>query len=187
MKRCAWVSDKQICRDYHDNEWGKPVYDDKVLFEFLVLESFQAGLSWNIILQKRNNFKLAFDNFDFNKIVNYNDDKINELLNNKNIVRNKLKINSVINNAKQFIKIKEEYGSFSKYIWNFVGGQTIVNKWKTKEDVPVKTDLSIKISNDLKKKGFKFVGATIIYSFMQAVGIVDDHEINCSFHTNNKK
>ena len=151
------------------------------MFEMLILEGFQAGLSWITILNKRENFRKAFDNFDYNKIKDYKQDKIDELLKNDGIVKNKLKVNSTVENAKAFIKVQEEFGSFDKYIWGFVNNKQIVNKWKDMKELPAKTELSDKISKDMKKRGFKFVGSTIIYSYLQAVGIIDDHIVTCSF------
>tara|TARA_R110002124_G_scaffold162063_4_gene329181 strand:+ start:5094 stop:5645 length:552 start_codon:yes stop_codon:yes gene_type:complete len=179
QNRCFWVNEDPLYIEYHDNEWGKPVYDDARLFEFLVLESFQAGLSWITILRKRENFRVAFDNFDYNKIANYQQDKFDELLQNSGIIRNKLKIKSAISSAKLFIEIQKEFGSFSKFIWNYVDGKPIINSFTTREDVPATTQLSDEISKDLKKRGFKFVGSTIVYAFMQATGMVNDHTTNC--------
>lgn len=178
-KRCHWVTNDPLYIAYHDEEWGVPVYDDATLFEFLVLETFQAGLSWITILKKRENFRKAFDQFDYKKIVNYNDAKFQELINNAGIIRNKLKVKATISNADAFIKIQEEFGSFSKYIWAFTDGKPIKNTFENREDVPATTPLSDKISKDLKKRGFKFVGSTVIYAFMQATGIVNDHTTDC--------
>ena len=179
LNRCFWVNEDPLYIEYHDNEWGKPVYDDARLFEFLVLESFQAGLSWITILRKRENFRVAFDNFDYNKIANYQQDKFDELLQNSGIIRNKLKIKSAISSANLVIEIQKEFGSFSKFIWNYVDGKPIINSFTTREDVPATTQLSDEISKDLKKRGFKFVGSTIVYAFMQATGMVNDHTTNC--------
>ena len=179
QKRCFWVNDDPLYIEYHDTEWGKPVYDDETLFEFLLLESFQAGLSWITILKKRENFREAFDNFDYKKIANYKQDKFDELIVNVGIIRNKLKVKSAITNAQLFMEIQKEFGSFSKYIWAFVDGKPIVNKFHKREDVPATTLLSDKISKDLKKRGFKFVGSTIMYAFMQATGMVNDHTTDC--------
>lgn len=177
MNRCHWVNEKNpIYTKYHDEEWAKPSYDDKYLFEMLLLESFQAGLSWECILNKRNNFKEAFDDFDYKKIAAYDDKKINMLLDNPGIIRNKLKIKAAINNAKVFLSIQKEYKSFSKYIWSFTNNKIIKNKTNK---VITSNSLSDKISNDLKERGMKFVGTTIIYSYLQAIGIVNDHEKNC--------
>lgn len=177
MQRCKWVNlNNKLYIDYHDNEWGRPVYADHKLFELLLLESFQAGLSWETILNKRKYFKESFDNFDYNLISKYNDQKIEELLNNKNIIRCKRKINAAINNAKIYIDIIKEWGSFSKYIWHFTNNAIITND---NDVIPVKTELSDKISADLKKRGMKYVGSIIIYSYLQAIGIVNDHEKTC--------
>lgn len=177
--RCDWVTDDPLYIEYHDEEWGIPVHDDKNLFEMLILEGAQAGLSWITILKKREYYKEAFDDFDYELIVTYDEGKIEELLANKNIIRNKLKINAAISNAKAFIKVQKEFGSFDKYIWQFVNGSTITNKWSRIEDVPTQTKESEVMSKDLKKRGFKFIGPVICYSFMQAVGMVNDHTIDC--------
>lgn len=186
-KRCRWVTDDPVYIRYHDEEWGNPVRDDKKLFEFLVLESAQAGLSWITVLKKRENYRSAYDSFDFEKVAIYGEKKINELLENPGIIRNRLKITSSVSNARAFIKVREEYGSFSDYIWAFTGGKPINNNYMTADDVPVFTELAVKISRDLKKRGFKFVGPTIIYSYMQAVGLVNDHTMDCSRCFYNKK
>ncbi|MGG6230249.1 DNA-3-methyladenine glycosylase I [Tenacibaculum sp. SDUM215027] len=178
-KRCFWVSDDPLYIEYHDTEWGVPVYDDDKLFEFLILETFQAGLSWITILKKRENFRKAFDNFDYKKIAKYSEDKYEELLQNAGIIRNKLKIKATITNAQLFIKVQEEFGSFSKYIWSFTNGKPITNKFEKREEVPATTELSDEISKDLKKRGFKFVGSTVIYAHMQATGMVNDHTTDC--------
>lgn len=183
-KRCFWVNDDQLYIDYHDNEWGNPVYDDETLFEFLLLESFQAGLSWITILKKRENFRKAFDDFNYKKIANYNEKKFDELIVNEGIIRNKLKIRAAITNAQLFQEIQKEFGSFSKYIWSFVDGKPIVNKFQTREEVPATTEISDTISKALKKRGFKFVGSTIIYAFMQATGMVNDHTTDCFCYPN---
>ena len=178
--RCGWAKgEKDIL--YHDTEWGVPSHDDGYIFEMLILEGFQAGLSWNTILQKRENFRKAFDNFDYSKIAEYNETKLKELLKNEGIIRNRLKINSTVTNARAFMKTQEEFGSFAKYIWNFTDEKRIINKWKELSEVPATSELSDKISKDLKKRGFKFVGSTIIYSFLQAIGIIDDHLISCPY------
>ncbi|CAM2811678.1 DNA-3-methyladenine glycosylase I [Flavobacterium frigoris] len=177
--RCGWCQSSALYKEYHDQEWGTPVYDDATLFEFLILETFQAGLSWITILNKRENFRKAFDQFNYKKIAQYNDDKILDLLQDAGIIRNKLKVYSAVTNAQAFIKIQEEFGSFSKYIWNFTDGKTIINNPKTLKDVPATTPLSDVISKDLKKRSFKFVGSTVIYALMQATGMVDDHVENC--------
>lgn len=176
--RCSWANNDLLIK-YHDNEWCKISKDDNYIFEMLVLESFQAGLSWNTILKKRENFREAFDNFDYKKISNYGENKIEELLKNEGIIRHTLKINAVINNAKKFMEIQKEFGTFANYIWDFVEGKQIINNWKEMKEGPAKTELSDKISKDLKKRGFKFVGSTIIYSFLQAIGIIDDHIEGC--------
>lgn len=177
--RCAWVTKDQIYIDYHDNEWGKPVYDDKTLFEFLILESFQAGLSWLTILKKRENFRNAFDNFDVEKVAKYTENKVEELVKHEGIIRHRGKINAAINNAKLFIEIQEEFGSFSTFMWNYVNHQPIINHPKTIKEVPATTELSDLIAKDLKKRGFKFFGSTIIYAHMQATGMVNDHTMDC--------
>jgi DNA-3-methyladenine glycosylase I len=177
--RCAWCLSSDLYQSYHDNEWGKPVYDDKTIFEFLVLETFQAGLSWITILNKRENFRSAFDQFDYKKIAQYNEAKIEALLQEAGIIRNKLKIKATISNAEAFMKIQSTYGSFSKYIWGFVDGQPIVNHWKSLSEVPATTTVSDALSKDLKKKGFKFVGSTVVYAHMQATGMVNDHVADC--------
>jgi len=177
--RCAWVGNDPLYIAYHDEEWGVPVYNDDILFEFLVLETFQAGLSWITVLKKRENFRAAFDNFNYKKIVNYGEAKYNSLLEDAGIIRNKLKIKATISNAAAFMKIQEEFGSFSKYIWAFVDGKPIQNAFAHVNDVPATTPLSDKISKDLKKRGFKFVGSTVMYAFMQAVGMVNDHTTDC--------
>ncbi len=178
-ERCSWVGKESIYIDYHDKEWGVPVYEDIKLFEFLILEGAQAGLSWITILNKRENYRKAFEYFNVEKIALYDEKKIKELMVDEGIIRNKLKIESVIKNAKAFLGVQKEFGSFSKYIWSFVGGKTIKNKWEKIADIPTETDESKKMSKDLKKRGFKFVGPTICYSFMQAVGMVNDHVVGC--------
>ncbi len=181
-ERCAWCGEDELYISYHDKEWGVPVYNDNVLFEFLLLESFQAGLSWITILRKRENFKKAFDNFDYKKIALYDEQKKNELQNDAGIIRNKLKIKAAIGNAIAFQEIQKEFGSFSNYYWKFSNGKPIQNHWKTTKKVPAFTILSDTISKDLKKRGFKFVGSTIVYAFMQATGMVNDHVISCFKH-----
>lgn len=177
--RCGWCVGDELYETYHDEEWGVPVFDDKELFEFLVLETFQAGLSWITILRKRENFRKAFDNFNYNKIAKYEQSKVEELLQDKGIIRNKLKVNATITNAQAFIKIQKEFGSFSNYIWGFVNGQPLKNKVQNYKEAPANTQLSDSISKDLKKRGFKFVGSTVVYANMQAIGMVNDHETNC--------
>jgi len=186
-QRCSWPSDDKLMIKYHDKEWGVPVHNDRKLFEFLILEGFQAGLSWRTILHKRENFRNAFDNFDFNKIAKYNKGKINSLLKDAGIIRNKLKIEAAITNAKAFLQVRKEFGTFDKYIWSFVNGKPIQNKFKSLKELPAKTKLSDKISDDLKKRGFKFVGSTIVYAHMQATGMVNDHLISCYRHKEVKK
>ena len=183
-QRCFWVTDSKLYQEYHDNEWGEPVYDDETLFEFLILETFQAGLSWITILNKRENFRTAFDQFDYKKISKYSEEKYNSLLLDAGIVRNKLKIKSAIKNAQLFIDIQKEFGSFSTFIWSYVDSKPIINKFDKREDVPATTPLSDKISKDLKKRGFKFVGSTVIYAYMQAVGMVNDHTTDCFKYPN---
>jgi len=187
VKRCSWGINDPLMKEYHDTEWGIPVHDDRLLFEFLVLESAQAGLSWITVLKKRDNYRQAFDNFDPSKIANYDEKKIDELMNNEGIIRNRRKILASISNAKAVLKIQKEFGSFDKYIWQFVGGKPIQNNWKTIEDIPAFTTESQAMSKDLKKRGFKFVGPTICYAFMQAVGLVNDHIEGCFFHKKIKK
>jgi DNA-3-methyladenine glycosylase I len=180
MKRCAWVPlDDPLYVQYHDLEWGFPVHDDRLLFEFLVLEGFQAGLSWRTVLYKRENFRQAFDDFDAQKIASYNEDKILELLSNPGIIRNRSKIASCIKNAQSFLNIQSEFGSFDAYIWQFVGGRPIVNAWRNLSDLPAKTPQSDAMSKDLIQRGFKFVGSTICYAHMQATGMVNDHTADC--------
>jgi DNA-3-methyladenine glycosylase I len=178
-KRCGWCLSSDLYKEYHDKEWGIPVYDDTKLFEFLILETFQAGLSWITILNKRENFRKAFDHFDYKKIAHYSEDKIQELLLDAGIIRNKLKVYSAVSNAQAFIKVQEEFGSFSKYIWGFVNGKPIDNNRKSLKEVPATTPLSDAISKDLKKRGFKFVGSTVVYAHMQATGMVNDHVEDC--------
>lgn len=177
--RCFWARENRLSQDYHDNEWGEPVYEDKTLFEFLILETFQAGLSWITILNKRENFRKAFDGFDYKKIALYSESKYESLLQDAGIIRNKLKIRSAIINAQLFIEIQQEFGSFSKFIWGYVNDIPIVNKFKKEEDIPATTVLSDTISKALRKRGFKFIGSTVIYAYMQAVGLVNDHTITC--------
>ena len=179
IKRCPWPSDDKLMIKYHDKEWGVPLHNDRKLFEFLILEGFQAGLSWRTILHKRENFRKAFDNFDFNKVAKYNKRKIRLLLKDEGIVRNKLKIEGAITNAKAFLQVRKEFGTFDKYIWGFVNGKPIQNEFKSLKQIPASTDLSDKISKDLKERGFKFVGSTIVYAHMQATGMVNDHISDC--------
>lgn len=177
--RCKWCVGIPIYEAYHDYEWGVPVYDDQKLFEFLILETFQAGLSWITILKKRENFRMAFDQFDYQKIALYSETKIKELLQDSGIIRNQLKIRATITNAIAFMEVQKEFGSFSKYIWQFTDGRPIVNQPQTMKDISATTPLSDAISKDLKKRGFKFVGSTVVYAHMQATGMVDDHVADC--------
>lgn len=177
--RCPWaVSDPLLIR-YHDQEWGVPLHRDKKLFEFLILEGFQAGLSWLTILKKRENFSRAFDRFDFNKVAGYDKRKIEALMDDRGIIRNRMKIEAAVTNARAFISVRDEFGTFDQYIWGFTYGETLHNGFETKQDVPAKTELSERISNDLKKRGFRFVGPTIVYAHMQATGMVNDHLKDC--------
>lgn len=177
--KCGWCVGDELYEEYHDIEWGVPLRDDDKLFEFLLLETFQAGLSWITILRKRENFGRAFDNYDYKKIAVYDDKKIASLLQDAGIIRNKAKINATIVNAQRFMEIQEEFGSFASYIWGFVDNTTIVNSFKNYKDAPANTPLSDAVSKDLKKRGFKFVGSTVIYATMQAIGMVNDHEVGC--------
>ncbi len=177
--RCEWAGDDPLMLAYHDQEWGVAVHDDRTLFEFLLLEGAQAGLSWKTILDKRDNYRLAFDNFEPGVIALYGEDKVTELLSNPGIVRNKLKINSSIKNAGKFLEIQDQFGSFDAYIWDFVGGKPIRNAWRKLSEIPAEAEESVEMSLDLKKRGFKFVGPTICYAFMQAVGLVNDHLVDC--------
>lgn len=177
--RCSWAGDLPIYIDYHDNEWGRPVHDDSKLFEMLVLEGMQAGLSWLTVLKKREAFREAFDGFDPAKVALYDEAKIQELLANEGIIRNRLKVNAAVTNAKAFLKVQEKYGSFDELIWAYVGHTPITNHWEKMEEIPAATPLSDQISKDLKKMGFRFVGSTIVYAFMQAIGMVNDHVTDC--------
>ncbi len=177
--RCDWCVGDPLYEAYHDEEWGVPVYDDATLFEFLILETFQAGLSWITVLRKRENFRKAFDGFDYKKIANYKQDKIDTLLQDAGIIRNKLKVHATVSNAQAFMEIQKEFGSFSTYIWGFVDGKPIKNQCKTMLDVPATTTISDALSKDLKKRGFKFVGSTVVYAHMQATGMVNDHVQRC--------
>ncbi len=178
-KRCAWCEKDDLYRNYHDNEWGNPIYDDETIFEFLVLETFQAGLSWYTILAKRENFRNAFDQFDYKKIAHYTEAKMEALKEDAGIIRNGLKIKATVTNAQAFMKVQEEFGSFSKYIWGFVGGKPIDNNPKSLKHVQATNEISDKLSKDLKKRGFKFVGSTVVYAHMQATGMVNDHVEDC--------
>jgi DNA-3-methyladenine glycosylase I len=177
--RCSWCGDDPLYVAYHDEEWGVPVYDDRMLFEFLILEGAQAGLSWSTILKKREGYRLAFDDFDAEKVARYDGIKISALLTDPGIVRNQLKIGSAVTNAQAFLKIQDEWGSFSDYLWSFVDGRPIQNAWRSLAEIPAKTPLAEALSKDLKKRGFRFVGPTIIYAHMQATGIVNDHLVDC--------
>ncbi len=178
MQRCDWARN-DLAIEYHDTEWGVPEHDDRKLFEFLILEGAQAGLSWDTVLRKRENYRKAFDDFDYRKIALYDEKKCAELLQNEGIIRNRLKIASAVRNAKAFMEIQKEFGSFDKYIWDFVGGKPIVNRWKNLSEVPASTETSDAMSKDLKKRGFNFVGSTIMYAFMQACGLTNDHLVSC--------
>ncbi len=177
--RCPWAGEEQIYQDYHDKEWGRPLHDDLALFEFLLLEGMQAGLSWITVLKKRENFRRAFDGFCPEKIAAYSEEDAARLMADAGIIRNRLKIAAAIGNAQAYLQVKEEFGSFDSYIWQFTGGRTIVNKWRDIKDVPAETAEAKAMSKDLKKRGFKFVGPTICYAFMQAVGMVNDHLADC--------
>jgi len=177
--RCDWCLGDKLYENYHDKEWGVPVFDDRLLFKSLILETFQAGLSWITVLRKREHFKKAFDNFDYRKIASYNIQKEDELMSNPSIIRNRQKIESTIKNAKYFMKIQKSKGSFSNYIWEFVSGNPILNDYKKSNEIPTYTSLSKSISKDLKQNGFKFIGPTVVYSYMQAIGIVNDHLVDC--------
>ncbi len=178
MQRCNWAKN-DLAIHYHDKEWGVPVHDDRRLFEFLILEGAQAGLNWDTILRKRENYRAAFDNFDAEKIAEYDEAKCAELLQNEGIIRNRLKIASTVRNARAFLEIQKEFGSFDKYVWNFVGGKPVKNRRKNLSEIPAKTEISDALGKDLKKRGFNFVGSTIMYAFMQACGLVNDHLTNC--------
>ena len=183
ITRCAWWENDDLYRNYHDEEWGKPIYDDETIFEFLILESFQAGLSWYTILAKRENFRAAFNQFDHQKIAQYSEDKVEELIQNTGIIRNRLKILATINNAQKFMEVQKEFGSFSKYIWGFVNHEPIINRPKTLKEVPATTEISDALAKDLKKRGFKFMGSTVVYAHMQATGMVNDHVEDCWIKT----
>ena len=183
--RCEWAQGNELEKAYHDEEWGHPVHDDRLWFEFLTLEGAQAGLSWSTILNKRAGYKVAFDNFDVKKIALYDDAKIAVLLDNPAIVRNKLKVNSTVTNAQIFIKVQQEFGSFDTYVWSFVGGEPKINQWANRSEVPVSTIESDALSKDLKQRGFKFVGTTICYALMQATGMVNDHTVDCFCYSGN--
>ncbi|HDL18709.1 MAG TPA: DNA-3-methyladenine glycosylase I [Bacteroidetes bacterium] len=179
-KRCDWVPENvPIYVDYHDKEWGVPVHDDRKLFEFLILDAFQAGLSWLTILRKRDHFRKVFDNFDAGKIAGYGNEKVKQLLQDPGIIRNRLKVGAAIKNARAFLQAQQEFGSFDRYIWGFVGGKTIQNRWHVISEIPTKSKESDTMSEDMKKRGFSFVGSTICYAFMQAAGLVNDHTVDC--------
>ena len=185
--RCEWGTVSQLYIDYHDNEWGVPVHDDRMLFEFLVLEGAQAGLSWETVLKKRENYRKAFNDFDPVKVSRYGDKKIEALMGNKGIIRNRLKIASAVNNAKRFLEVQKEFGTFDAYIWQFVNGKPITNRFKSMQEIPATTKESDAMSKDLKKRGFKFVGPTICYAHMQATGMVNDHVVDCFRYKEIKK
>lgn len=178
MRRCAWAKNERLIR-YHDEEWGKPVYDDRTLFEFLILEGAQAGLSWDTILARREAYRRAFDGFDPEKVARYGPEKIEALLSDPGIIRNRLKVVSAVENAKAFLRVQEEFGSFARYLWRFVGGSPRINAWRSSSEAPATSPESDRLSRDLKKRGFSFVGSTICYAYMQAVGMVNDHEVTC--------
>jgi len=180
-RRCEWAAN-DLAVEYHDREWGVPLHDEHGLFEFLILEGAQAGLSWDTILRKRENYRRAFDRFDPVKVSKYGEKKLAALLEDEGIVRNRLKVNSAVRNANAFLKIQDEFGSFDNYIWDFVDGRTVLNRWRSLAEVPATTDVSDRMSKDLKKRGFNFVGSTICYAFMQATGMVNDHVVTCFRH-----
>jgi len=179
MKRCAWTGANDLMVAYHDTEWGVPLHDDQKLFEFLVLEGMQAGLSWSTILNKRENFRAAFHHFDVARVARYTQRDVERLLKNAGIIRNRLKIEATINNARRFIEVQNEFGSFDAYIWRFVDGRPVKNNWRSMSEIPAKTPLSDAVSKDLIKRGFKFVGSTIVYAHLQATGMVNDHTVDC--------
>ena len=182
ISRCGWCGNDPLYLDYHDNEWGVPVRDDATLFEFLILEGAQAGLSWITILRKRDGYRALFDDFDAQKVATYSDRKLQKVLQDKRIVRNRLKVFGARKNARAFIAVQEKFGSFSDYIWDFVDGEPVQNRWKTLKDIPATTPVSDRISKDMKQRGFTFVGSTIIYAHMQATGMVNDHVVDCFRH-----
>ncbi|MFD0716494.1 DNA-3-methyladenine glycosylase I [Paenibacillus sp. GCM10027626] len=179
VARCGWVNNDPLYISYHDHEWGVPLHDDRKLFEMIILEGAQAGLSWYTVLKKRETYRKAFDDFDVDKVAAYDEEKLAELLNNPGVIRNRLKIAAAVNNAQAFIKVREQFGSFDQYIWRFVDGEPILNHWKELREVPARTDISDQMSIDLQRRGFKFVGSTICYAFMQATGMVNDHLTTC--------
>lgn len=182
---CGWEQKDELMVKYHDEEWGRPMHDDAKLFEFLILEGMQAGLSWMTILRKREAFRKAYEGFDVGKVARFGPEKIDELMSNPDIIRNRMKIEASINNAKRFLEVVGEFGSFDRYIWSFVNHQPIVNRWKNLAEIPAKTELSDVVSNDLKRRGFKFVGSTVVYAHMQATGMVIDHLVQCFCHPDN--
>jgi DNA-3-methyladenine glycosylase I len=186
INRCEWSQKSEIYSKYHDEEWGKPLHDDKKLFEFLILEGMQAGLSWITILKKRDSFRIAFENFDVHKVARFDRQKIAELMSDSGIIRNRMKIEASINNAQHFLELVEEFGSFDRYIWGFVDQKPIINRWTKLSEIPAKTELSDCISEDLKRRGFKFVGSTIVYSHLQATGMINDHLVTCFCHPDNQ-
>ena len=186
-QRCSWCGDDRLYVRYHDKEWGVPLKSDRKWFEFLILEGVQAGLSWITVLKKRETYREVYDQFDFNKIANYKEAKIQSLLKNPGIIRNQLKVRASVKNAKAFIKVREEFGTFNHYIWQFTNGETMHNTWKTLNDIPANTKISDQMSKDLKKRGFTFVGSTICYAFMQATGMVNDHVVDCFRYRELKK
>jgi DNA-3-methyladenine glycosylase I len=186
LPRCPWPSEDPLMIQYHDEEWGVPLHDDRKLFEYIVLDAFQAGLSWRTVLHKRENFRKALDGFDFVKIAAYDQAKIDQLILDAGIIRNKAKIYATVQNAKCFMEIQQEFGSFDSYIWSFTGGKTLVNHWKSLSELPAKSDISDRMSKDLMKRGFKFVGSTICYAFMQAAGMVNDHLVTCFLYSGSK-
>lgn len=185
VQRCAWAGDDELYCRYHDEEWGRPTHDERMLFEMLILEGAQAGLSWITILRKRENYRKAFDNFDVDKVAEYDENKVNELMQDAGIVRNRLKIQSAVTNAKAFKAVQESFGSFDAYIWSYVDNTPIQNHFESMEEIPAKTALSDAISKDLKKRGFKFVGSTIVYAYLQSIGMVNDHVKDCFLYKRN--
>jgi DNA-3-methyladenine glycosylase I len=187
VNRCDWCKSEDIYKKYHDKEWGVPLHSDRKLFEFLILEGVQAGLSWITVLKKRKTYREVFDQFDFNKVAKYKEARIQSLLQNPGIIRNQLKVRAAVKNAKAYIQVREEFGSFNKYIWQFTDGKTIQNSWKSLKEIPAQTEISELMSKDLKKRGFTFVGPTICYAFMQAIGMVNDHVVICYRYKELKK
>lgn len=187
IRRCAWVSEDKLYQDYHDKEWGVPIHDDKRIFEMLILEGMQAGLSWLTVLRKRESFREAFDSFDIDKVMNYDSNKVASLMENKGIIRNRLKIESAIRNARAFREVQKKHGSFDSFIWSYVDNEPVVNHFNTLKEIPANSPLSDRISKDLKKLGFNFVGSTIIYAYMQAIGMVNDHTTDCYLYRRDLK